>query len=359
MILGIEDRLSAELSSLYKSRGYKKYKMGSFEEYSVYLDNKDFLISKNVITFGGLDGRLMALRPDVTLSIIKNVKADETSKLFYNEKVYRAVGEEYKEVSQTGVEVIGDIDLVTEAEITGLILSTLDKVGKNYFLDVSHIGFVEGLIDYFSVSEEDKNKLYALLKAKNVHDILKEVPSLGEDNAKLFEKLITICGSPEIALKEAEEICVNQKMKDALKSLKELFSVLKITGRNNRVNINFSIANNADYYSGLIFNGYIEGIPKAVLSGGRYDKLVQKFEKSAGAIGFALYLGEIARYFSDKIEETDALIIYGNDAVSALTVADEFVNGGLSVRLSKENVSGRFKKVYVIENGKAKEIKNA
>lgn len=359
MILGIEDRLSAELSALYKSRGYKKYKMGSFEEYSVYLENKDFLISKNVITFGGLDGRLMALRPDVTLSIIKNVKADETSKLFYNEKVYRAVGEEYKEVSQTGVEVIGDIDLVTEAEITGLILSTLDKVGKNYFLDVSHIGFVEGLIDYFSISEEDKNKLYALLKTKNVHDVLKEVPSLGEENAKLFEKLITIGGEPENAVAAAEKICVNQKMKDALNSLKDLFSVLKVTGRDKCVNFNFSIANNADYYNGLIFNGYIEGVPKAVLAGGRYDKLVQKFEKNAGAIGFALYLGEISRYFSEKTEETDALIIYGDDAAFALTVADEFVKKGLSVRLAKERVSGRYKKIYTANGGKVKEIENA
>ena len=358
-MLGIEDRLSSELSKLYQSRGYQKFKMGSFEEYSMYLDNKDFLISKNVITFGGLDGRLLALRPDVTLSIIKNVKTDETSKLFYNEKVYRAVGEEYKEVSQTGVEVIGDIDLVTEAEITTLILSTLDKVGKRYLLDISHMGFVEGLIDSFEVSIEDKQKLYTLLKTKNVHDVLKEVSTLGEENAKLFAKLLSIGGAMQNAVKDAEEICVNDKMKDALASLKDLFNVLKLTGQDKCVNINFSIVNNADYYNGIIFNGYIEGIPHAVLSGGRYDKLVNKFEKKAGAIGFALYLGEIVRYFNENQDETDALIIYGEDAVCALNIANEFIAKGLSVRLASTKVSGLFKKIYRIENGKAVEVENA
>lgn len=358
--LGWEERVFASLSSLYKSRGYQKYKMGSFEEYSMYLDNKDFLTSQNVITFGGLDGKLLALRPDVTLSIIKNVKTEETSKVFYNEKVYREVLGEYKEVSQTGVEVIGEIDLVTESEITELILHTLDAVGKNYLLDVSHMGFVEGLIDSFNLSQEEKEVLYMLLKTKNTHDLKRFVPKLGESDVEKFSKLLSIGGEPTNALKQAREIAVNEKMLTAVNELSSLVEVMQNLGKAGKIKINFSIANNADYYNGIIYNGYVEGIPHAVLSGGRYDKLLKKFNKNAGALGFALYLGELERYFPEENEQLDAIILYTDDAVSCLKIANEFASSGKSVKLCKTVPNGvKFKKVYKIANGKAEEVQDA
>lgn len=356
-----EERISAALSALYSGRGYKKYKLCSFEEYSVYLDNRDFLIGKNIISFSGLDGKLYALRPDVTISVIKNVNTDETEKLFYNEKVYRTVGEDFKEVSQTGVEVIGNIDLVTEAEVAGLILDTLKTVSDNYLLDLSHMGFVSGVISSFGLNEEAENRLYGLLKTKSVHDVLRSVPGLGGRNAEIFAELVAINGAPETAIKKAEKLCVNAETESALNELKSVVEVLGKTGRGENVNINFSIANNADYYNGIIFNGYIEGVPHAVLSGGRYDKLLKKFGKDAGAIGFALYLGELERYFSENAETTDALIIYGcSDAADAIKAADKLIEKGFSVRLaSKLPVGESFNKVYRLCGGKLTEVENA
>lgn len=108
--------------------------MSAFEEYSMYMDNKDFLISQNIITFSGMDGRLMALRPDVTLSVVKNTKADfgHTEKLFYNEKVYRLErgSKTFKEVSQIGVEVLGDVDKATEAEVAAHFKNAFRRRGK-------------------------------------------------------------------------------------------------------------------------------------------------------------------------------------------------------------------------------------
>ena len=103
------------LRGLYESYGYRKYRMGRFEEYSLYVANKSFLLGENVPTFTDLDGRLMALKPDVTLSIIKNTREGEASprKVYYNETVYRyGKGDDaFQEIIQNGMECIGDLDI--------------------------------------------------------------------------------------------------------------------------------------------------------------------------------------------------------------------------------------------------------
>ena len=92
--------------NLYRQYGYKQYKMSKFEEYDLYAENKNFLTNSNIITFTDLNGKLMALKPDVTLSIAKNVKdTDGIQKLYYSENVYRARkgGNEFREIMQTGL----------------------------------------------------------------------------------------------------------------------------------------------------------------------------------------------------------------------------------------------------------------
>jgi ATP phosphoribosyltransferase regulatory subunit len=337
-----EESILSALTELYKSRGLKKYKPSCFEEYSLYLDNKDFLISKNVITFSGSDGKLLALRPDVTLSVLSRTKADfdNCEKLFYTEKVYRQTesGGEFKEISQTGVEVIGKVDLACQTEIVTLIIKTLAIISDSYLLDISHMGFVDGLISSFNVSTDDKREFYDLLRYKNLHDFeqLAARCNLTKQQKEAFVSIVSIGGNLDEAVKQAEKCAINQQMKDAVNELKELTLILDSLGLSNSININFSIINDVDYYNGIVFNGYIEGVPHFVLSGGRYDKLCEKFGKNAQAIGFALYLGQLERYFKNDRTEVDYLIIYDDDSqLQALKLANEYNNDGKKVRLAR------------------------
>ena len=86
-----EEAAVFELRKLYSSFGYQQFKMSKFEEYDLYVKNKDFLVSNEVITFTDGSGKLLALKPDVTLSIIKNSKdcGNKIQKVYYNENVYR------------------------------------------------------------------------------------------------------------------------------------------------------------------------------------------------------------------------------------------------------------------------------
>ena len=130
-VLKNEEKAIFKLRSLYNGFGYSQYKMSKFEEYDLYVRNKDFLISDSVITFTDTNGKLLALKPDVTLSIIKNTKDERNTvkKVFYNENVYRISkgAHSYKEIMQTGLECIGSIDLYNIYEVIMLACESLKK----------------------------------------------------------------------------------------------------------------------------------------------------------------------------------------------------------------------------------------
>ncbi|PWM70653.1 MAG: hypothetical protein DBX59_10210 [Bacillota bacterium] len=335
-----EERIAVELSLYFKSRGFEEYKMGAFEEYSMYMENRDFLLSKNMAVFAGQDGKLYALRPDVTLSIVKNARTDGgTKKFFYREMVCRPEkgSKSYREVSQIGAEVIGEIDRAAEAEIILLIMKTLCAVNENCLLDISHMGYVNGLVDAMGI-EENKEELLRFLKDKNAHDFDKfaEQNAVSKDKAEVFKKVAALGGPAEKALEKAKALALNEEMASAAEDLSALLAVTGELGLLDKINLNFSIANNADYYNGIIYNGYVAGVPKAVLGGGRYDKLAQKFGKKAQAIGFALYLGELSSYFGRNEEKIDVLLLYrdGQEA-AALKRAEELNAAGKSVKISR------------------------
>lgn len=333
-----ENQIIGELAELYKSRGFRRYKLGCFEEYSLYQENKDFLIGKNVITFSGLGGRLMAMRPDVTLSVIRHndVPKEGMEKFFYNEKVYRqtAGSDEFREINQTGVEAIGAVDEAAVAEITALICETLSKISSSYVLDVSHMGFTEGLFDEFGYGRQT---LAGLLKKKNLHDFYRfaEENNFSKELVDAFTVTVNSCGKAESALKEAGRAVLNEKMSSALAELERLRRRMEKFGYGDKININFSAVNNADYYNGIIYNGFVSGVPRFVLSGGRYDRLLSKLNKEGGAVGFALYLGEIERFLKRDDPVVDYLIIYDNNTQDeALELADKQVRAGKSVRIA-------------------------
>lgn len=334
-----EENICEELVSLYESRGYTRYKPGRFEEYSLYQENKDFLIGKNVITFSGLGGKLMAMRPDVTLSLVRHTQpaAGSAEKLYYNEKVYRrtAGSDDFKEINQTGVEIIGNIDKVCEVELASLICDTLSSVSDDYIVDISHMGFIEGLTEAFAPYGAE---LSNFLKRKDLHDFYDIAAKEGFDKkaVEAFAKAVAINGNPQSALASAREIALNKSMENAVDELEEVCAYLGKNGYGGKINVNFSIVNNADYYNGIIFNGYIDGVPHRVLSGGRYDKLLDKLGKKGGAIGFALYLGELERYFKGDLPAVDYLLIYDSHTQDeAIDKAFELRREGKSVRVSR------------------------
>ena len=352
--LGLEDKVSYLLQVLYEKYGYKKYKMSKFEEYDLYLENKNFLKSENVIAFNDPTGRLLALKPDVTLSIARNTDENERSrKLFYSEHVYRVSGNmhEFKEIPQIGLEFIGEVDTYSLAEVLLLAKRSLGVISDRYVLDLSHMGLVIGLLDETGLPFEVKEEISASIGTKNTSEI-KKICAKHEVSADLSEKLSVLAslyGSVESILPKARELVVNDTTKAAVEELTSLSALLSQMGESGNINIDFSVVSDINYYNGITFCGYVENVPGSVLSGGRYDNLLTRMGKNAGAVGFAVYL-DLLSYLDSSADsyDVDVLLVY-DESVSASRVfaeVNKLVSQGKKVRSSvTEDVNLKYKSI--------------
>ena len=362
-----EDEVSLVLGNLFESYGYKKYLMSRFEEYSLYMENKDFLISDKIITFTDAGGKLMALKPDVTLSIVKNAKAEKgVRKLYYIENVYRPARNlpEFRESEQIGLEAIGDIDGYTVYEVTRLALNALAAVDKDFILDISHVGFVSALIEGLGLDYEANEEIYGYVTGKNIHGLKAASARLGisEEAFSALETLTSVSGTLSEGIEKARKAVMNAGMRIALDELETLDRALRSTEFYENVRLDFSFVNDTGYYNGIIFTGFTPAVPRPVLSGGRYDKLMKKFAKDAGAIGFAVYVDEIVSYYSRKAEfDQDVFVEYaaGADIAAVAAVADELRAEGKSVSVGSAPLAdGKYRKIMRFDGEKLTEVKD-
>ena len=310
----------AMCAELYAQYGYRRFTMNKFEDYALYADNKNFLVDGRLLTF--TDGsRLKALKPDITLSIVKRLaaKPELPLKAYYNETVYRVKkGEkEFSELHQMGLELIGDGSVYATCEVLALAKTSLDAIDAQNILDISHMGILMPLIDAACREGVDRRQLIELITQKNAGGI---TALLGESHplVTLVNSYAPI-GQMMPVLQELLPDCT------AVGELAEIADVLRALGLEAGVYLDFSLLHDFGYYNGIIFKGYLKDVPVAVLSGGRYDPLLERFGLSTAALGFAIYLDYI-RYAEAK-KTGEVLLLYGADdsaadvarAVKALT----------------------------------------
>lgn len=342
-ILKNDEKAVYLLRSLYRRFGYSRYKMSKFEEYDLYVRNKDFLISDGIITFTDTNGRLLALKPDVTLSIIKNAKdcPGLVQKFYYNENVYRISDDShcFKEINQTGLECIGDIGVYDICEVLYLAVKSLESIDKSFILDIAHAGLMNAVINQCSLSEQGRKALINAIQNKSIHEAAALVNKgvITREGYTAAEKLIATyksCSEAEAALS-----CYGEAVKAALGEFSDICSSAESLGITENLRIDFSILSDSDYYSGLAFKGYIKGISSTVLSGGQYDKLMKKMGRSASAIGFAVYLDTLERHGRENADyDYDFVVIReeGADTASVIRTVEALSQKGLSVMVTSQ-----------------------
>lgn len=318
--LSFSEKVVFNLRALFESYGYSQYKMSKFEEYDLYARNKDFLISDGVITFTDNMGKLLALKPDVTLSIIKNGvdRENHTDKLYYNENVYRTVkgSGSFKEIVQAGLECIGDVDFYNTSEVLVLAYKSLVAISPDAVLDIGDSGFVAEVIDAFSLKGRSKAEVLTCIREKNSHELMEvcRKENLSEKQTQALRTLVTLSGRaadvlPKIIEAFTDVVCIKR-----LEKLQALISVLEYSGAENAVRVDFSVVEDINYYNGIVFKGFIRSIPAAVLSGGQYDGLMKKMKRKSGAIGFAVYLDALERLAdTDERTDVDTVVLYDDE----------------------------------------------
>lgn len=348
------------LRSLYSKYGYKQYKMRKFEEYDLYVQNKDFLISDNVITFTDTNGKLMALKPDVTISIVKNTKDIDgaVQKVYYDENVYRVSKRtrSYKEIKQAGLECIGDIDSYCVSEVLSLAVRSLLAISEQCIVDVADLAILFAFYDYAGLSYEARRKLTALISEKNTHEMKYFCAEIGmtEEDTVLLEELISYNGMPDKVLPKLRIMADKIGAETEFAEFESIISSLE-PELQSKLRIDFSVAGDINYYNGIIFKGFIDKIPESVLSGGRYDSLMQSMARKSKAIGFAVYIDMLeALNRKENKFDYDAVLLYSDK--DSITVVKDAVQKltkkfGSVFTAKKLPEKASFEKLFRIEEG--------
>ena len=366
-VLREDEKIIFGLRELYSRYGYSQYQMNKFEEYDLYVRNKDFLVSENIITFTDTNGKLMALKPDVTLSIIKSREDDPTSlqKVYYHENVYRVSGstKAFREILQVGLECVGDIDSYCIYEVLTLAAKSLYMISDDCMLDISHLGAVSDAITATGCSPTSADKLLKCVGEKNIHgisDICRQ-EGLNEEKAVFLKALISTYGSLTTVIPKLEALADEYKS-NSLRELLSICNTLLNCEFADKIHIDFSVINDMSYYNGIVFKGFIKGVPTGILSGGRYDKLMKKMGKKSRALGFAVYLDMLERLWDKSNQyDVDAVLLYDestdisliNDKISALRASGSSVTAQKSI---PKNL--RYRKLLTIQNGEVISLEN-
>ena len=314
-ILRNQERAIFRLRELYQRFGYLPYRMNRFEEYDLYVRNKDFLVSQEVITFADHNGRLLALKPDVTLSIIKNAPGEPgaVQKLYYNESVYRMDKgtHTFREIMQAGLECVGDLGEYEIAETVLLAVKSLQLLGNRFVLNLSHMGLVSAVLSGSGLSEDAAREAAEYLQQKSIHSIAALCQRHGVSGEKLM-LLAQLRGSAAEVIPALSNTLTTADELRALEQLRGICEALAVDGYKDAVQVDFSVGSDLKYYSGVVFRGYLEGIPQSILSGGQYDLLLKRMGKKGKAIGFAVNVDLLQRGEAESAA-VDTLILHSAD----------------------------------------------
>ena len=366
-ILRNDEKAVYRLRELFGNYGYRRFKTGKFEEYELYAENKDFLGEDGILTFTDARGKLMALKPDVTLSIAKmaDPMPGEVQKFCYDDEVYRLSGEygDFREITQTGIECIGDIGSYDVCEVILLAVRSLALIDENYVMDLSHMGIVRALASLLNLPKEAERKVLQCIGEKNFHGAAEICRKQGvpEKMIRRLRKLITTYGPIDEVVGELDQLAVNNTMRRAVGELKVLVSALKAQKLEKNVRFDFSVVNDMGYYNGVIFQGFIKGIARPILAGGRYDNLMEVMGKeSAGAIGFSISmdsLEELNRVRRDIDVDVVILDQPWEDLNQLNRVVRDYTDQGLSISVQKRVPKKlRYRELVRIENGEVKTV---
>lgn len=342
-------KLTTSLTELYTANGFKEIMTPGIEYYDVFKTGST-LPQEQMYKMSDLDGRLIVLRADNTTPIARVVASklpEGVHKLFYHQRVYRQMGGHTgrkNEVLQSGIEMVGASGIQSDLLCMIYALKTLEALGGDYKLEIGHVGYYNALTRELGLDESESRKLRRLVDAKEINKItaserIKEIPFL--------------FGGEEVFTRATALADGNTEALAALGYLKEIYDALSAAGYKDRILIDLGIVHALDYYTGVVFRGYMEGAGESVLAGGRYDKLISRFDTDVPATGFGVNISTAVdtlirsgKQTANKAAYTELVTFDGGSLGAALEYCSENTSAMLSpIAGLEENLA------YARENG--------
>lgn len=344
--------LEEKLQKVLHLYGYHDVQTPMFEYFDVFGKEIGTLPSNELYKFFDKDGNTLVLRPDITPSIARVVATvfDETDipirvcykgNTFINHSKYQG---RLRETTQLGAELIGDDSAEADAEMIAMAVESLMEAGiKDFQINIGNVNFFEGLIKETNLNEENEALLRELIQNRNyfgVDELLESVHAK-EITKMAFQVLPELIGGIEI-MKEAKKIALNFEVLEAVKRLEQIYEILVAYGVEKYITFDLSMSGTYGYYTGIIFRGYTYGTGDAIVKGGRYDNLLEKFGKKSASVGFGIVVDELLNAFNrQKIEivceRKNTVVLYEEDCrKEAMKLVKEHRSNGKAIELVKK-----------------------
>jgi ATP phosphoribosyltransferase regulatory subunit len=319
--------------------GYFEIETPTFEYDCVFSDAEDLyrMVDRS--------GEVLALRPDITTQIARIAATKLSDKLpiraSYLGNVYRyqdtQKGGRQNEFTQAGIELLGEMGDIFDAEVIAATISALLNVGLDEFMvELGDVNFVRGLLSDSNLDDDIIDEINILMTKKDtlsIEEILKNV-NMNQSIKELFIKLPTLFGNIEIIDELLQKDFLNETSKNALENLKNILTVLSYYGYEKYISIDLGMNKNMDYYTGMIFKVFTHSVGFAIAGGGRYDKLISNFGKNISATGSAIYINRLTQALLTKTEPTEPKvdeIIKNNDIKKSIEQAQKSRANGKKV----------------------------
>lgn len=347
--LALENRLKKTLHLF----GYHDIQTPTFEYFDVFRKEIGTIPSKDLYKFFDKEGNTLVLRPDITPSIARvaatlfgeedlPIRLCYTGNTFINHSNNQG---RLREVTQMGAELIGDDSVEADAEMLAMVIESMQAIGiKEFQLSVGHLGFFQSLIEDAALDEEARERVVELINNRNYFGVEEYLDSImvKRSSKEAFAALGNLVGGVEV-LAKAKNIAPNSSGIMAVKRLEKIYDILALYGVEKFVTFDLSMTGNYGYYTGIIFRGYTFGTGDAVVKGGRYDYLLEKFGKTSASIGFAIVIDELMNaLIRQKIRivytRKNAIILYDESrARDAIRLAKDFRAKAKNTELIKKS----------------------
>ena len=296
------DAIRQALTEVFEAYGYAPIATPHMEFFDVFRGDSSDWLGDKLYSLADSRGRLLVLRPDSTLPIAR-VAATRLQhealplRLYYHQSVFRrsrVYAGNRDEMMQSGVEFLGAAGLRADLEIISCAVEALRRCeAPRFHLELGHAGIFSCLADGLAMDAEIRETLVYAVKTKNVPQLQSLLAPYQSHEAQALLALPKLFGGAEV-FEKARALFRSAKARKALAYLAALYESCKALGLDECVDIDLGLVHGQQYYTGLVFRGYIEGSGKRVLSGGRYDRMLAEFGRPAPAVGFGLALDPLA-----------------------------------------------------------------
>lgn len=286
-----------------EERGYSEIITPAVEYFDVFAQANPELDQDQMLKIIDKSGRICVARPDNTTPIarIAATRLDDAAlpvRLYYSQKVFRSVSGDHGhkgEFLQVGAELIGADGLAADKDILSAAFAALSRTGAdNFRIELGHAEIYKALIEELGADAASSEAIRRLIENKSFAALGDALQPFGsKPAAKALSAMPQLFGGIEV-LDEVETLTGNVRVLGAIAYLRRLYQALDEAGYGDRIMIDLGLVHEMDYYTGIMFRGYIGGAGAAILAGGRYNALCAKFGRDLPAGGFGIDVESVA-----------------------------------------------------------------